>query len=270
MFKDQKKLSLFISIAAFLLGAIVAGGLTINEPHKFLILGLGVVLGQWFTYQYKRKESSPLYISVFLIVELGCLGYLNEMVESTQKSGLLALYVLSVLVQSQLNRESVVGVFSRVLCSMIILSFASMLGAFAQSDEIFPATALLGLIPGFWLGAAFVAERASVIQSLGQGLGWKREFTIERKGQIVLRPGGITRVFSSLLILGPALVLILAGLGFLPAGFLLVALPLAWTPRIAIDFQKQNAADELIALRVTRLNTLLLLTLLTAGLLARG
>lgn len=270
MFKDQKKLTLLISLGAFLLGAVVSGGLSLNEPQKFLILALGVGLGQGFLYQYERKVSSPLYISVFLIVELGCLGYLNEMVESAQKSGLLALYVLSVLVQSQLNRESVIGVFSRVICSMLILSFASMLGAFAQSAEIFPATAILGLIPGFWLGAAFVAERASVIQSLGQGLGWSREFTVERKGQIVHRPGGITRVFSFLLILGPALALILAGLGFLPAGFLLVALPLAWTPKIAIDFQKQSAADGLIALRVMRLNTMLLLTLFIAGLVARG
>ena len=120
---------------------------------------------------------------------------------------------------------------------------------YSQSGRLVPATAILGLVPGVILAAAKTAEQARVLEAEG----WKRQFTIEKKGSPVLRPGGLTRLFSSLLVVVPGLVVIVVPPGILPPSFLTLIAVMMFAPKIAQAFFEQTVQDHATAERCMKL-----------------
>ncbi len=169
-------------------------------------------------------------------------------------------------IRRKLAPETVKAVFIRetlVFCEMLIFP---ILGALSQLDEIHFRLAIIGYVPACFLAAAAVAESAGAFANEG----WKRSFEKTLKnGETVRRPGGLTRLFTLLLIAGPFLPIVLAPLGEVPTTMLLTVLPLYFMAPLASGFFEELQSEEQIAVMCERLAGAAALLVFFGGLLAQ-
>lgn len=156
-------------------------------------------------------------------------------------------------------------IFVTLLC--LHMGTFAVLGVYSQFPELSIGTAVLGLLPGFLLSAAFLAKHSSLLESAG----FKRSrLHLSKKGLETTRPGGATRLFTTFLMLLPGLVIIAGIFSVLPIYFLLVAIVLIRTPNLAQAFQDQTIEDQSIYLGVLRLALLATVLMLVAGFFSRA
>lgn len=110
--------------------------------------------------------------------------------------------------------------------------------------------AVLGAVPGTVLAAALVAANTAVLKKAGWDFSAKRK---TRKGVERVVPKGISQLYSSALILGPACAVSLSPIGFLPLGFFAVAPSFYFIPRLAESFLHQELDSEILVVRTCNL-----------------
>ena len=259
---------LFTMVIVFPLfaGSIIgSGGVPLSRLPEFGLIMLIVAIANWSSVYLCSPDQAgggkgpwfgSRWLAVSGIVQFGLIllfvkftSQLGFSPAGTAEPGAIALLTGISLSLSWPNFRLCERV-EDVLFDLVMLVFsASALGVvavYAQSGRLVPATAIIGLIPGLMLGASKVAENAALFEREG----WKRSYPVtKKKGGTVLRPGGLTRLFSSLLVLVPALMVVVVPLNILPPSFLLMIIVLLATPNVAHGFFYRLRNDEETATR---------------------
>src|SRR5262249_41217202 len=96
--------------------------------------------------------------------------------------------------------------------------------------------------------------------------GWRRSFEVVKKdGTSQLRPGGLSRLFGLLIMLGPALPLALTPLGHFPITFFACALPLYAATRIAESFFRRTLPESTVTVNTVTVAAVSVVLLLLIG-----
>jgi hypothetical protein len=125
-----------------------------------------------------------------------------------------------------------------------------LLGVRSQLGYLFWPTAWLALSSGTVLSAYLVLEHISVLEEAG----WQRaKQHTDKKGNSVLRPLGISRVYSLMLMFGLSAVLIASTLQFMPRLFVGLGLLMIPIPKIAAAFLNKSESLDVLKHQTLRL-----------------
>lgn len=231
----------------------------VEQPVNRTNILLSLITGNDAVLIYRIVFASPLFV--------GAIVAKNSLVLEPK---LFLLFLLMLAISSFWFRHfsefsSVKHLLTFVALLCLHMAIFSVLGIYSQFQELSIATAVLGLMPGFLLGAALIAKHGSLFDLAG----FKRiTVHVSKKGIESKRPGGASRIFTIFLMLFPGLVIIAGIFSILPIYFLLVAVVLLRTPNLAQGFQDRTIADRAIYLAAMRLALLATVLMLVAGLLS--
>lgn len=254
---DAELLFQIVTYLPLVFGAWLTGGTAMPDPTAFSAL-VGVVITGHYVQLFVRGRLAHLNEQKFLraahVIGGVLIAAFSALTGSFAAAGVLICWWIfnAGLTQLPLDTPGRIALYCGALLAQI--GSAAVLGAFSQYHHILPALGVLGLIPGMFLVAATVARKATVFEKRG----WTRITMVKRKrkNDEVIRPGSLTRLFTLLLISGPAIPIALAPLGLLPETFLICAIPLYFMPTIASAFQEELGEDARIAVVCVKLSAL--------------
>jgi len=220
-----------VVFSSFLVGAIVAGRFLLNDFTLFSIVLISIIAAHKtgiFGQIEEKKFSNNILLAFFLILQLILCGTFYRLTEDNAALIVLIVTLLICLMRPFLSCSTPLKVLSVCFLVCVEMSLLAVLGVYTQfADRIVFETALLGFIPALLVSSSLIARYVNVFEEAG----WKRSYLHQKKnGKEVLRPGGISRLFATLLIVGPAICFALGTLGWLPQGFILVAIFSAQLP----------------------------------------
>jgi len=266
--EDAKIFKQLISYFPLISGSCLASSLRLEHGETFLLL-MSVIFYQHYLdlitqgklSQFRNKKTlfslhvlaAGIIISFFLLTR------------APLATVLLVFYCILALCRSVTevaNTRTLLFTLTALTLEMLLLA---ILGAFSQAQVIFLPVALVGFVPATYLIAAEIARHAEIFELTG----WRRTQAIEKGEAKVVRPAGLTRLFSLFLVIGPLVPIALAPLNLLPVSFLLCALTIYFLPSLGTSFLERLQSNRLIALRCIHLAFLASILSLIAGLLAQ-
>lgn len=238
-----------VFVAAVVFGGISEFSLLLFIP--FTLICIVAAFYDLFLVRARQGLARGVGLSGVLLLVISSVAFCYDLTHDLwSTSALLLLLVLSLL-QTQLGIQKPISLIAALCYPLVFSSLAAVLGAYSQlavqlhNEEAFLVeTFVFGFVPGTFLAAAIVARFSRVLEEAG----WTRSFNVEKKGQIVARPGGVARLFSLLLVLGPS-VTVLLSLRTIPQTFLLSVLVLLPTSSVATSFFQATATNRQIARR---------------------
>lgn len=265
---EGEGLFLLTSIAPLPIGAWVAGGLMLQNPGTFgLLIGL-VAVTRWIKLVRARRDSIVGANEIILVMYAGIIAlslFFYSATDSGPVSLLVALTGFLGVAFDRLEFESVFSLFLGAATLIVRMATLAMLGVFCQFPELVPSTAVLGFVPGAVLAAALFARHADVMERHG----WLRSFPhTDKKGITSTRPGGVSRAYSLMLLVGLAFPVALAPFYIFPKSFVLVAILLYFVPGLCSAFIERSRSDAETALRTLTLGAAASFTVLFLGVLA--
>lgn len=196
-----------------------------------------------------RKIKRSLLVIVPLI--LGAL-----MIQSLQYNEqhltiiLLSTTTILFLAKDILEINSMRQILIFLIVQGVAMAASVTLGIYAAGGEVLELRyAIFGLVPASILGSAKVASISRALEASGI----KRNKLIVKSGKEKLVPAGSSKLFASLLIIGPAVPFALASMRVIPERFLLVALVLVLTPNLATHYLEKTLSDEEISFSAQKL-----------------
>lgn len=257
----------------FFSGAVLASGFAAFQLNLFTLFLISI-----FSWHYLRlllsgrlivKRARLLLISLYFAQPLvyGLLFYLTR---SFAIVWLLAIYgLLTLLELSELSAPSrewlKQSLWLKAVVFVLRLCILPILGVYSQQRELFPYSAVLGLVPALFIVAAFLVERAESLEARG----YRRVKEVTKKnGEKILRPAALAQAFFLLITAAPALVMSGVVLNILPPSFFLIAALIYSMPSIATAFLEKLSADQEIYIRVLRQAAFSQFLLFIAGVLA--
>jgi len=260
----------FVRILSFVpvfVGAWIAGGLLFtNFISLSLVVGV-VVCAHYFSLAMKDERkgvSVGILRSAMLVSELLLIGYFYQRSQNVEVTALLVLVGLLALARPHIKLENPFGILCFILALILQMSLLAVLGVYSQQDRLIYSALVLGIVPAFILSASITARQAKVLEARGWKRSVEKEIQTKKGPKQLVRPLGTARLFSLLLIVGPALVIALTLFQLLPQPFILTALILFSTPKIAASFLKDSSLDCEIAdklLMLTAFSHILMLVL---------
>ena len=234
-----------VMFSPFFVGSWIAGGFLLQE---YLTITCTVVLVMAATYfgqvaksaaairsEAKEHKAISLLIIALLVAQFFVL-----------QNYIANLLVLAVVVAYVTTGDLVFDSTRQLLKACVALiggMFAlTVLGAYIQLQEFYPATwwvGLIGAISGSLLGATLVLRHREVCQAAG----WRfhRFVTDKKTGEEIRRPAKALQAVSILSIVIPSTPVILSGVQFLPISFLLYTIVVLPTTSMAGQLLKEDS-----------------------------
>ena len=261
-----KLFTITTTIPLFAGSIIGSGGLPLLRIPEFIILVLILTIANWTSVYLCAEEgtgkgpwSGNRWLAISGLIQFGLVALFYQFTGQLAATGAGAPSPAAMALLLSLALTFSWPLFRLCSCAedvlfdlaLLIFSMAGLgvVAVYSQSGKLAPVTAILGMIPAAFLGAAKVGENAAVFEAEG----WKRVTVVEKKGKTINRPGSLTRLFASLLVILPAIVVMVVPIGLLPPPFLILIAVLAGTPKIAQGFFEKSAADQQIAEKCLRL-----------------
>jgi hypothetical protein len=197
------------------------------------------------------------FVLLYYFAQLAFVFAYFTMVKSPQATILLGLVMLLISLSELLKISAPKHVVLLGFALIFEMGTLATLGVFTQVFEhqtnISFQWAVLGAVPGTVLAATLVAANVAVLKKAGWDFSAKRT---TRKGAERVVPRGISQLYSSALIIGPACAVSLSPIGFLPLGFFAVAPSFYFIPKLAESFLHQEVDSELLVVRTCNLAAL--------------
>ncbi len=225
----------------------------VQMPGLFGLL-IGLIAGtRWVKLIRQGRDRIMGAHELQLVLYAGIIGIALCFYSATDDAGVSALVALVGFLGvgfDRLNFDSVFLLLVGAATLVVRMSALAMLGVYCQYPDLVPSTAILGFVPGAVLAASLLARHADVMERHG----WLRSFPhTNKKGEHSTRPGGVSRAFSLMLLLGLALPVALAPFYVLPTSFVLTSVLLYFIPGICLAFMERKRSDLETSLRVMSL-----------------
>lgn len=242
-----------VAIAPLPVGAWVAGGPVLENPLIFALVLAMLIFCHYAKNMRRVGWMVPFPDTIVQLLHVGLVALLLAFYSVTRDVTVSSIALIVVLllrlgdfVELRSSRQVLLVAIS-IVARMTLLP---ILGAYSQFPAVVFQAAILGLIPGGILAAAFIATHADILE---QG-GWVRSFThTNKKGEVSERPGGVTRAYVLMLLLGPTLPVAVLPFTPMPAPFILSALPLGRAPVLCQQFASKTVPDSITARQTTKL-----------------
>lgn len=270
--KEAAGLYQLITILPFFIASWIAGGFIIERIEEFFIITLIMIVGSYSIELEKNKKLN--YKKEFTLISSGILVALLLWFSSFTSNLPLTLMLAATVVIQRLRKyvdySSVKNVLLNCISMILIMSLYSWIGIVSQIYVVNPSLEwqymIFGFVPGTLLAGSLVAKKSQVFLNNS----WQRFSEAKnKKGEDVKRPGGLTRLFSLFLILGPAIPTISTPLEVFPAPFLATAVAFYFVPNILEDYLNETQADAIIALRTANLALGMAILMLIIGIFIR-
>ncbi len=229
---------------SFLNGAFLGAGGLVLENFIIFSIGLGVL---YFSFSFGvdkegKKEAVKLnnkFALLYFVIILLCSTFFF-LTKDALFSSLFVLISIIIILRQSLKENTLFSVFLFSTSLLIEGAFFVILGLRTQLDKsLLPLSShawsvlFLGIASSSILSSYYVLKNIKVLKDAGLK---KSKKIKNKKGKEVLRPLGICRIYSLLLICGVALLSILAILGKVPLVFSLMILLLSPITNLANDF----------------------------------
>ena len=244
-----------------LAGSIAGGAGFYFSLSKFYLLFLFFLLASGLALILRISALKGLGREVtlkHLVIYVASLAALLFFLKETGSIFLVAfafsLYLLLLYLDNFQTKDKK-SIYKLIFLQPLLMAGFSALSFLAQKSPTFdfqllyPAL-LSGLFPGLFLSAALMSSNLKVLKESND---WVSKKVKNKKDEIVLRPGFLTKLFSLLLFLPLGISIILVPLGFLPSSFLLLGVLFYFVPNLAKDFLEEAVLFEAISLRTLRL-----------------
>lgn len=253
-------------------GAWLVGGMLLANVWQFITVSALALLSYFAAHPEKRKQApfAELIDMLLYAAVLGLLCFLYLISNSPAFTLLTGAVLVLIWLSEKLVLESVFAVLLLSAERIVEMSLLSLLSVYSQLElgtiAFHWEYCILGFVPACSLAAAYIARYSYVFLNAG----WQRSKEVEhpKKGRIV-RPAGLSQLFSLLLLLGPALPVALSPLGLFPASFLLIAFAFFPIPKLCQSFLEGSMADVVVFFSSLRIAAMLSGLVFLAALMAR-
>jgi hypothetical protein len=261
-----------VIIAPFFIASWTAGGFVLDNMSEFMVLTLALLAANYIVELY--NNPSMMYRREFRLLSsasiVGLLFWFDALTQLHSLTLLIGLALLMQILSGTLDHSSPRRVLlhsSTILARMCIFSLAGILTQRYDSDpNLRWEYMVFGFVPGFVLAASFVARYAQVFANNG----WKKSKKVtKKKGEVIVRPAGLTQIFSLILVTGPAIPTMLTPFNHFPTPFLLAATAFYSIPKILENFLHQHESNATIGLKTANLALGMTFIVFAAGLLVR-
>lgn len=245
-----------IVFSPLFIGAWLASGLVLDEIWSFVLLTAAIVLVQ-SNESYRDKKEVPfldlLQTIIYALSGFAAFGFF-AITQHFAGSALLAISLVLLTIFGRLSRDRSINIIYLIVILLVLMPSFSILGiisqTFSHQQSLIVHHAVLGFVPCTVLCSSMVAKYSQLFIDES----WVRARNVTtKKGEEVERPGGLTRLYSLLLLFGPALPVAVVPLGIFPTPFLICALSFLYAPKLAESFLNASISDQLIAVRTIHL-----------------
>ena len=210
----------------------------------------------------KRKKVNALLLA---FLTLGSLTSVFVFSGSAAATTLLAFASICIATQFTLSLRSLRELVIHLCIVIIFPSTLPLLGIFSQVEQLPFQPFILGFVPGTLLAAALIARHGELFEKLGWS--YSKEVTT-KKGLVTLRPGEIGKLYSIMILLGPAVAFLLVITETFPPPVMFSVAILFLTPKLFERYIKLNGQEMYSpTLKLAGLCTLLMLVI---GIASRG
>lgn len=261
-----------IIISPFFVASWSAGGFVLENMKAFMVLTFALLSTNYSVEMFYSKSLAyrrefKLIAAASIVATLFWFFYLTKLATLAL---LIGLALLIQILNSALDHSTPGRVMIHVASILARMCIFSLAGVVTQRYVFDPVLRweymVFGFVPGFVLASSLVARYTQVLINHS----WKRSKEIvNKKGKTRLRPAGITRVFSLLLIAGPTIPTMLTPFDRFPTPFLIVAFAFFSIPKILENFLYQGESDATLALNTANLALGMCFLVFAAGLLVR-
>jgi hypothetical protein len=269
---DAEGLMRVVRFSPLITGAWLAGGFILSDVLVFAVLTAALILAYYTAPLSKRDDVIFIkdFKYVLYLVQAGLLWVFYSLSQQWLMGVIAVLASLLVLGSGFLSLKTPASVILS-MCSLVgQMSLFAVLGIFSQihdkKPEMLVQYAVLGFVPGMVLAAALAARHSKVFLDAA----WQRSFSKQSKdGKELLRPGGLSRLYSMFIVLGPALPVALAPLGLFPWPFMACGLGYIFIPQTAENFLEEKQSDAQTAVRSTNIAAAMSLLVFLAAMAAK-
>ena len=261
----EEALPYLLSAFPLFTGAFIVHGFLIQKYLEFSLIVLAVGMAQRAPAYTSGVRQRFAQAALAVTSALCCAAFFLES-RSPAAGGLLAATALMSAVDLHASPTRVRDVIAMATITLVRMSTLAVLGVYSQAQLLVPEALLLGLSPASFMAGAYVSAHASFLESHG----WQRSREIvSAKGVRSIRPQGSARLYSCLILLGPAVALTAVPLGLFPQTFLALAFPIYLSSRYSSDFLERKRPDREIAASTLNAAFICSIIVLFAGILAR-
>lgn len=249
-----------VEFSPLLAGSIAGGSGLYFNLSKFYLLFLFFALSSGLALILRISALKGLGRDItlkHLIIYIGSLAALLFFLKDTGSIFLTAfaftLYLFLLYIDNFQTKDKKTT-YQLICMQPLLMAGLSALAYLAQKSPtldfqlIYPAL-LSGLFPGLYLSAAIMSFYLPILKKSKDDVQRK---VLNKKEEIILRPGVLTKIFSLLLFLPLGISIILVPLGFLPSSFLLFGVLFYFLPNLAKDFLEEGALPEAISLKTLK------------------